>query len=187
MTDIVSHRQKSDLWGSIFMSFKTVKAKELCANLFHKIDDEWLLICTKDRENARINLMTASWGGFGILWNREVCFLFVRPQRHTHKLLLEQDSFSVLVLPEAYKPMHKVFGKLSGRDLDKVKETGLTAIELDGVPAVEEASLVFTVKKLYEDELKKDGFLEEALLKNYPADDFHTVYVCEIKNVYSKE
>jgi flavin reductase (DIM6/NTAB) family NADH-FMN oxidoreductase RutF len=169
------------------MNLKTVKAKELNANLFRKIDDEWLLICTKDRDNDRINMMTASWGGFGILWNREVCYLFVRPQRHTHKLLTEQDTFSVLVLPEALKHTHKVFGKLSGRDLDKIKETGLTPAEIDGVPAVEEAELIFTVKKLYEDTIKKEGFLEEALLKNYPTDDFHTVYVCEIKNIYVKE
>ena len=167
--------------------FKEINAKELSANLFHKIDNEWLLICSYDRDNGRENMMTASWGGFGILWNREVCFLFVRPQRHTHKLLSEQEEFSVAVLPEELKAAHKVCGRLSGADVDKMKETGLHETELDGVRTVAEANLVFLVKKLYEDELKKTGFLEEALLKNYPTDDFHTVYVCEIKKVYIKD
>ena len=169
------------------MAFKEIPAKALKENLFQKIDNEWLLICVWDKENERMNMMTASWGGFGILWHKEVCFLFVRPQRHTHKLLSEQDVFSVAVLPSDKRDAHKVCGKLSGRDIDKVNETGLSVTEIDGTVTVSEGNLVFVVKKLYEDALKKDGFLDEALLKNYPADDFHTVYVCEIEKVYIKD
>lgn len=169
------------------MAFKEIAAKELKENVFHMIGDEWLLICARDNDNGRMNMMTASWGGYGILWHKEVCFLFVRPQRHTHKLLSEQNVFSVAVLPSDHKDAHKVCGKLSGRDLDKIKETGLTVTELDGTATVAEGKLVFVVKKLYEDVLKKDGFLDNSLLKNYPDDDFHTVYVCEIEKVYIKE
>ena len=169
------------------MAFKEIKAKELHENFFHTINDEWLLICCYDRDNDRENMMTASWGGIGILWNREVCYLFVRPQRHTHKLLKEQMTFSVAVLPEDKKEAHKVCGRLSGRDLDKIEKTGLTPITLDGVMTLDEAKLVLKVRKLYEDVIKKEGFLEEALLKNYPTDDFHTVYVCEIEKVYIKD
>ena len=35
--------------------------------------------------------------------------------------------------------------------------------------------------------MEKQHFLEDALLKNYPADDFHRVYVLEIEAVYEKE
>ena len=169
------------------MAFKEFEAKKLECNVFHKINDEWLLICAWDKDNDRLNMMTASWGGFGILWHKEVCFLFVRPQRHTHKLLAEQDVFTVSVLPANLKDAHKICGKLSGRDLDKIRETGLSVETLDGVPTVAESELVFTVKKLYEDVLKKDGFIDHSLLKNYPIDDFHTVYVCEVQKVYVKE
>ena len=85
------------------------------------------------------------------------------------------------------KEAHKVCGRLSGRDLDKIEKTGLTPITLDGVMTLDEAKLVLKVRKLYEDVIKKEGFLEEALLKNYPTDDFHTVYVCEIEKVYIKD
>lgn len=169
------------------MAWKEIAAKSLDVNLFHEIDDEWLLICTEDRDQGRMNMMTASWGGFGILWHKEVCFLFVRPQRHTHKLLGEQSTFTVAVLPDGCKEAHKVCGKQSGRDVDKIKETGLTVVTLDGTVTVAEAELVFVVKKLYEDVLKKEGFLDSALLRNYPVDDFHTVYVCEIEKVYIRE
>lgn len=169
------------------MAFKEISLKELSVNAFTTINDEWLLICTRDCDNQRENMMTASWGGFGILWNRAVCYLFVRPQRHTHKLLKEQESFTVAVLPEECRDAHKVCGRLSGRDLDKLTKTGLHAADFDGLFAPEESKLVFTVRRLYEDTIKKDGFLEEALLKNYPTDDFHTVYVCEIEKAYIKE
>ena len=96
------------------MSFFAVPTKEFDTNLFHMIGDEWLLICCYDEANNKTNLMTASWGGMGILWNKEVCFLFVRPQRYTHDLLEKQNRFSVCVLPEEHRKAHKVCGSQSG-------------------------------------------------------------------------
>jgi len=169
------------------MDFYAVHPKELDTNLFRMIDDEWLLICCYDEENGRENMMTASWGGMGILWNKEVCFLFVRPQRYTHDLLEKQDRFSVCVLPEEYKSAHKVCGSQSGRCVDKMTATGLHEADFDGVKAVAESKLVFIVKQLYRDDLIQNGFREESLLKHYPADDFHTVYVCEIEKIFQKK
>ena len=37
------------------------------------------------------NTMTASWGGFGWLWNGPVAFIFVRPERFTHDFLESSD------------------------------------------------------------------------------------------------
>ena len=169
------------------MSFFAVPTKEFDTNLFHMIGDEWLLICCYDEANNKTNLMTASWGGMGILWNKEVCFLFVRPQRYTHDLLEKQNRFSVCVLPEEYRKAHKVCGSQSGRNVDKVAVTGLHEAEFNGVKAVAESKFVLVVKQLYRDDLIKTGFLEETLLKNYPTDDFHTVYVCEIEKIFQKK
>lgn len=49
-------------------------------NVFHLLGKDWALITADDGE--RVNAMTVSRGGMGILWNRPVAFLFVRPQRH---------------------------------------------------------------------------------------------------------
>ena len=168
------------------MDFSEIEPKAFDRNLFHMIDDEWLLICTWDEENQRMNMMTASWGGFGILWNKQVCYLFVRPQRHTHKLLEGNARFSVCILPEEQRAALRVCGRDSGRDTDKAAKTNLTVFKTDGVSAVKEADVICILRQLYVGELKKSGFLDPALLKNYPIDDFHTVYVCEIEKILKK-
>ncbi len=171
-----------------FSDFSVIKAKELETNLFHNIADDWLLICTYDEENKRENLMTASWGGFGVLWGREVCFLFVRPQRHTHALLDRCERFSVSVLPSSLHDAHKICGRLSGRDTDKMAMTGLTEYRpAEGVVSVAESDYIFVVKKIYEDTLKESGMLDPSLMTNYAQKDFHTVYVCEIEKILKKK
>ena len=52
------------------MSFKEVKMEELNFNPFTKIGTEWMLITAGDEK--KFNTMTASWGGVGIMWNKNV-------------------------------------------------------------------------------------------------------------------
>ena len=42
---------------------------------FTKIGKEWMLITAK--HNDKINAMTASWGGVGVLWGKNTTFIFV--------------------------------------------------------------------------------------------------------------
>ena len=37
--------------------------------------------------------MTASWGGFGVLFNKNVAYIFVRPQRFTKEFVDGSDGF----------------------------------------------------------------------------------------------
>ena len=34
-----------------------------------------------------LNTITASWGGFGVLWGKNVAFIFIRPQRYTKEFV----------------------------------------------------------------------------------------------------
>ena len=42
-------------------------------NPFTKISSEWMLITAGNQEKA--NAMTASWGGLGVLWGKNVAFI----------------------------------------------------------------------------------------------------------------
>ncbi len=159
-------------------------APEALENAVKLIGSDWMLITTKDEENDRANAMTASWGCLGVLWNKPVCVCFVRPQRHTFGLLERSERFSVAFVGEKYREALKLCGRTSGRDGDKLAEAGLSTTELDGVPAIAEARLVLVCRKLYADDLKKECFLDERLLSNYPADDFHRMYVSVIEAAY---
>jgi flavin reductase (DIM6/NTAB) family NADH-FMN oxidoreductase RutF len=165
--------------------FVQISPEEL-GNAIKCIGKDWMLITVPDRKNGRDNAMTASWGAMGVLWNKNICICFVRPQRHTYSLLEEEQELSIAFLGEDQRGAHTVCGRESGRDCDKLAKCGLTTTSIDGVPVINEAQTVLICKKLYEDDLREDSFLDAELLSNYPTRDYHRFYVCEIKKVYKK-
>ena len=167
-------------------NFREIAVSEL-ENAAKLIGKDWMLLTVWDEENRRANAMTASWGMLGVLWNKNVCTCFVRPQRHTYGLLEKEERFSIAFLPEEYRSALGLCGKKSGRDGDKLAEAGLSSIELDGVSAVSEARLVLVCRKLYADDLKEEAFLDSSLLQYYPEKDYHRMYVCEIERAYVRE
>ena len=164
-------------------NFYEIPHEEL-GNAQKLIGKTWMLLtlCDKDRVNA----MTASWGGLGILWNKPVLTCFIRPQRHTYSLMENEERFSVAFMPETHREALKLCGTKSGRDTDKIAASGLTTEKLDGVDVICEADTLLICKKLYIGDLEKSGFLCPELLSNYKDGDFHRFYVCEIEKVYKR-
>ena len=103
--------------------FHSCSPETLNENPFHLIGKEWMLITAGTEE--KYNTMTASWGGLGVLWSKNVCFCFVRPQRYTLPFLMEQDRFTLSFFTEDYRDALTYCGRHSGRDVDKAKEIGL--------------------------------------------------------------
>lgn len=168
--------------------FREINTSELCASPFEVIGKDWLLITAPDKEKeSGANAMTASWGGLGVLWNKPVATVYVRPQRHTYSLCESSDRFSLCVLPGEMRDSLKLCGTKSGKNTDKLKECSLTTLDVDGVKVIEQSRLVFICKKAYADFIKKDGFVDKDHLKHYPADDFHRVYILEIEKILVKD
>lgn len=164
------------------MNFKEIKIEDLQMNPFTKIGKEWTLI-TAGNEEAH-NTMTASWGGVGVLWNKNVATVYIRPQRYTKEFVDSNDTFTLTFFDEKYRDALTLLGRKSGRDGDKIAEAGLTPCPVDETTAFEEANLVLVCKKLYADEIKPECFINrEADEKNYPEKDYHTLYIAEITRV----
>ncbi len=169
-------------------SFREIAPEDLNDSPFRLIGKDWLLITAPDEtKESGANAMTASWGGLGVLWNKSVATVYVRPQRHTYTLTEKADRFSLCVLPEEARAVLKVCGTKSGRDTDKLKECSLTCTDIDGVKVIEQSKLAFICKKAYADMLKKECFVDTDHIKHYPADDFHRVYILEIEKILVKE
>ena len=156
---------------------------ELNDNLFHLIDKEWMLVTAHDAKTGRINTMTASWGGCGILWNKPVAFVFIRPQRYTHEFTEKAEGLTLSFFSEEYRDALKLCGRTSGRDGDKIADAHLTPVLYDGRAAFAEARMVFSCRKLYADDLRESAFVDTSLLSNYSAGDYHTMYICEIEDI----
>ena len=139
----------------------------------------------------KCNMMTASWGCIGWLWNKPVAVIFIRPERFTHGLIEENDYVTLSFLgndPEARK-IYKFCGSKSGRDFDKVKETGLKPVETAlGNVTYEQARLTLECKKLYKDDIKPACFLDPDIEKWYGGKNggYHDMYIVEIVNAYVK-
>lgn len=163
---------------------KQIEPTALEKSPFEMIGKDWMLITSGDKE--KYNTMTASWGGVGVLWNKNVVFAFVRPQRFTYEFLNDNDYFSLSFFSQEYKNALAYCGKYSGRDVDKAKECNLTANFNENAPYFDEAETVIICKKLYIQDMKEECFLDKDLLSNYAGDDYHRVFVAQIVKVLKK-
>ncbi|MEG0265769.1 MAG: flavin reductase family protein [Erysipelotrichaceae bacterium] len=165
---------------------KKITSKDLNENFFHLLNNEWALVSAGNETSS--NMMTASWGGFGILWNKEVATIYIRPQRFTYHMIEENDTFSLSFLDQSHHQAMSYCGTHSGRDEDKYERSGLHKMMLDTTPCIEEARLVFICKKLYFHDIDEKHFInQQDVLDNYPKQDYHRSYIAEILAIYTKE
>lgn len=156
--------------------------KESAATLF---DEKWALITAGNKDSY--NTMTASWGGIGELWNKDVCFIFIRPQRYTYEFTEREEFFTVSFLPEQYRKALAFCGRNSGRDCDKAKEAGLTPMAFDESMGFEESEITVLCKKLYYQDISPEGFVDSEIDTDcYSAKDYHRMYIGEIVKVFIK-
>lgn len=163
---------------------KEINVREIKKNAVTMISDDWMLITAGDKSG--FNTMTASWGGIGELWGKDVVFIFIRPQRYTLEFVEKNDIFSLSFFDGEYKKELTFCGRNSGRDVDKVKETNFTPVFSDGTTYFEEASNVLICKKLAVTEITPDSFIDKDVDKNYANKDYHKVFVAEIIKTLEK-
>ena len=157
------------------------------ARTFELIGKEWMLVTAGTED--KFNTMTASWGGVGILWNKPVAFLFIRPERYTHAFIEENDRLTLSFYGEDYRKALQLCGTKSGRDTDKVKECNFTPLKLEsGAMTFAESRITLDCRKLFKTEMTEANFIDcEIIDKQYGAHGgWHTVYVVEIEGVYTK-
>jgi flavin reductase (DIM6/NTAB) family NADH-FMN oxidoreductase RutF len=159
--------------------FNQIDTKNV-SNVFNQIGSEWMLITAGDQN--KFNTMTASWGGFGVLWYLPVSFIFVRPQRYTFEFLEKHAVYSLCFFDQSYKKILNFCGSKSGKVIDKIKETGLKPIHTpSGAIAFEQASLIIECRKLYAGQIDKNNFIDTNIIqKVYAENDFHQLYIGEI-------
>ncbi len=158
----------------------------LPTNVFTLIGKQWMLVTAGTK--AHFNTMTANWGGLGFLWNRPVAFVFIRPQRYTFEFTEKESTMTLSFFDEKYRNALNICGAKSGRDTDKIAESGLTPMEIpSGNMSFNEAHYILECRKLYADFLNEEKFLNDDICKKfYPHSDFHKMYVVEIEQAWKR-
>lgn len=161
---------------------KETNIKYLEFNPFKLIGEEWMLIAAGDEKKH--NMMTASWGGLGVLWEKNVATVYIRPTRYTVNFVEKQEYFTLNFFGKNKAP-HKIGGSKSGRDIDKAKAAELTPVFENGAVYYEEAELVLVCKKLYCSEFDNKNFVDGSIEKFYDK-DYHKIFIGEITKVLKK-
>jgi flavin reductase (DIM6/NTAB) family NADH-FMN oxidoreductase RutF len=166
--------------------FKEIKPEELNESAIRLIGKDNFLITAG--VSGDFNTMTAGWGGIGYLWNKPVVFIFVRPTRHTYSFNERFEHFSISFFSEQYRDILDLCGSRSGRDTDKIKETGLKPVEYEHKTIYfEQANVNIICRKIYFQDIDPHHFIDKNIEKMYPLKDYHRMYAGEIEKVLMKK
>lgn len=156
-------------------------------NPFQKIGKDWMLI-TAQKED-KINSMTASWGGLGVMWGKNVAYIVVRDSRYTRELIDESEVFSLSFFDEDHnnKSALKYMGAVSGRDEDKIKNVHFHINHCEEIPFIDEASMVLVCRKMCKQPIVKESFTDAKIDETWYKDkDYHNLYIGEIVKILAR-
>jgi flavin reductase (DIM6/NTAB) family NADH-FMN oxidoreductase RutF len=171
--------------SSMNQRFSEVSIDSLLINPFTKIGNQWMLVTSGDIDNW--NTMTASWGGLGVIWKKNVAYVFVRYSRYTYEFMEKNKIFTLSFFPDSYRSTLSYCGSKSGRDVDKAVETGLLPFpSTHESVSFEQAELIFVCKKLYAGGIEPVDFVEPSINDNYKTKDYHKMYIAEITDVLTE-
>ncbi len=163
--------------------------KKFNTDIFSLFDDRWAVLTAGSGDS--FNGMTISWGSLGTIWGlpprgKPVATVYVRPDRYTFEFLQKSAAFTISFFPEGLKKIHQVFGRKSGRDTDKLAETGLHVRESSQGIVYEEADLTLICRKLYTAPFDPDAIAPEVREKFYSGVSPHYIFMGEVTDIIQK-
>ena len=169
---------------------KQINLWEYAGDILEQVGTAALVTAKAD---GQVNPMTIGWGTLGVQWGKPIFIVFVRQSRHTKALLDKNGEFTINVPLKGTdrKAALGFCGSKSGRDLDKIKELGLTLEEPNviSVPAIKELPLTLECKVIYKQDQDPAAIAKENddryYAKGTPNEgDYHTAYYGQIMAAY---
>jgi len=163
------------------MGKKIVDYADCLEETMRAFEESRVLLVSQGKQGPP-NAMAIGWGQIGIIWGKPIFTVLVRPSRYTYKLIEETENFTVNVVPPELKDLVQYCGTASGRNHDKFREKGLTALPSSKVktPMIRECILHYECKVIYKNDLIPSELETSIIPGFYPKGDFHRVYLGEI-------
>ena len=160
------------------MDRKPIDISQLVIKPHHLFHHQWVLLTSGDFTAGKFNTMTIGWGAIGTMWSKPFAYVAVRHSRYTFEFMEKYDDFTLTAFPPEYHDALNLLGSKSGRDGDKIAESGLTpeAAAVVAAPCFKEAEIVVECRKIYANDLNPAHFLEDSIYKHYPNRDYHRIY-----------
>lgn len=165
------------------------------ANVITKAIGHGVLVTTQAQ--GRVNTMTIGWGTLGIEWSKPVFYCYIREGRATRPMIDESGTFTVSVpFEKDAADILRYCGSHSGREVDKIRELGLTLEEpqAGGAPGIAELPLTLECRVIDREKQELEHLDEKYRGMFYPQDvdssayganrDAHIAYAGEIVAAY---
>ena len=151
---------------------------EFNTEIFGLFKKRWGLVTVGDEK--KFNTMTVSWGGLGTIWGRPVATVYVRTSRYTHEFMDNYEYFTVSFYSEDKKKILGVLGSKSGKDIDKMHDSGLTPVKAGESMTFKEAQTTIVCKKLFKQRVELSNIPQDIVEQYYSTDAPHDMYIGEV-------
>lgn len=171
--------------------FKKIEPTDLTDNVFKLVGQDYSVITAGS--DSLYNSMTASYGGWGQLFDNPTTWCFLRANRYTLELMKKERTYTMSYFPDQYKKEVLYFGSKTGRDTDKMKDNKLTFVKTpEGNITYKEAKLVIECKLVEVTTVNPDDFYTEkgktfVQDAKKDANDYHKLVFGEITNVWIRK
>ena len=170
---------------SSLQGYKHLSPDKIPGNIIKMLNDDRMIITAGTDE--KFNMMTAGWGGMGVLYSKPIAICFINPLNYTYQFMETNDTYTFTFYTEAYHEALLYCGSNSGRDTDKVKGSGLTPITTpSGSKAFSEAWLIIECRKLVGQSLNHDTLFDDKVKAEWTGKQLPKMFIGEIINVWVK-
>lgn len=173
--------------------YKAIPATEITDNVFKLIGQDFSVITAGT--DSLYNSMTASYGGWGQLFEAPVAWCFLNASRYTLEFIKQEKTYTMSYFPDQFKKEVLFFGSKSGRESDKMKNNKLTFVKTpSGNITYKEAKMVVECKLIeitttnpndfYTEESR--AFVEKGI-KDGNGKEYHKLVFGQITNVWVRK
>ena len=170
------------------MERKAIDHTDHYVEVMQALSARGLLLGAYDRA-GKPNAMTIGWGTLGNIWSMPMWVVLVRPSRYTYECIEHSGAFTVNVAGADLDRACTICGTRSGRDGDKLADSGVTAEKARCVeaPTLAECPIVYECGVVARNDLIPEKLVRELLDGPYAGGDFHRVYFGRIQGAYAAE
>ena len=166
--------------------FKESDIKEIedYKNVFDLFKESALALASSEKGK---NVLTIGWGALGTLFSKPCCTIYINKQRYSKIIFDDALYFSVCFFNEDHQEeINNYYGKLSGKNVDKINDGVYTYNEIDDIPIFQEAELIILCKIMAKSDFDVDKIYDPRIEKWYRTSGVHTIYHGEIIKVLKK-
>ncbi|MDA3810164.1 MAG: flavin reductase family protein [Spirochaetaceae bacterium] len=162
-----------------------VDLEMILPEVLKKLDKPGLILGSGEECNP----MTIGWASYGIMWNKPVFTIMVRPVRHSFTLLEQIKEFTINVPSDNMNKEIGICGSKSGRDFDKLELCDFTAENsyAISVPYIKECPIHLECRTVFTNDVIAGSLNKEMIDLYYPHADLHRFYYGEIMGAWREE